>query len=158
METIITIGSTIAVDLKPIYLFWKVILAIAFPINIGCGTVQTAAEGIGVPERYRDDLKSEFVQLFLLMDFAGFDTNSLGIQYEDIHGKPDARITQRRGIFMGRLGGFNNFPPIDFEKLAVLRPDVAVRIVQKQTRPQRYKRAVNVNRVGIPREIHAMDP
>jgi hypothetical protein len=119
------------IKLKPFHLFWKIILTGAFTVHICGRTVQTATERIGVPEGYRYYLKTEFVQLFHLMNLAGFDTHRLGIQYEDIHGKPNAGITERRGIVMGRLGGLHYFPAVDFEKLAVLRPNIAVRIVQK---------------------------
>ena len=66
-------------NLKSLHLFRKVILAAAFSKDVGRRTVQTTAEWIGVSKRHRHDFKTEFIKLFHLMDFAGFDTNGFRI-------------------------------------------------------------------------------
>jgi len=71
--------------LKPLHLLGEVIFTPTLSVNIRCGAMQGAAEGISVSKRHRHDFKTEFVQLFLLMDFAGFYTNGFGIQYKYIH-------------------------------------------------------------------------
>ena len=62
-------------------LLWEVVIARAFAVHIGGSAMQTAAKGIGVPERYGDDFHAELVELFLLMYFAGLYAHRLVIEY-----------------------------------------------------------------------------
>jgi hypothetical protein len=47
----------------PRYLLREVVLAIALPEDIHCGAMKAAAKGGHIVERYRNDLKSQALQL-----------------------------------------------------------------------------------------------
>ena len=58
---------------------------------------------------------------------------------------------------MCRLGGVHDFPAVFLENHPLLFGQAAVRVVDNQTRAQRHKGGVDVNRVGVTGEVHRMD-
>ena len=68
----------------------EIILAVALSMHIGSGAMQAAAEGVSIAKRYRYDIHAEFVELFLLVDFAGFNNHVGMIEHETIHRQPNA--------------------------------------------------------------------
>ncbi len=58
---------------------------------------------------------------------------------------------------MCRLGRIYNFPSVLFKHDTLIIWQAALWIVENKPRPQRRKGRVNVNGVGVAREIHCMN-
>ena len=68
----------------------EIVLTRSLPVDIGRGTVQTAAERAHVNKWHRNDLETKLIELFHLFCFLGIHTDGFGIQHQRIHGKPGA--------------------------------------------------------------------
>jgi hypothetical protein len=118
--------------------------------------VEPAPKRIGISERDWDNFEPKLIELLHLIDLAFLNADRLRVKRENIHGEPYTGIAEWWWFLMSRLGGFNDFPIVDLEEFFVFWEDLSNRIVEYQTRPERDKGAVNVNRVWVSRKVHGM--
>ena len=59
---------------------------------------------------------------------------------------------------MGWLRRINNIPTVLFKHTALIGGQPTLGVVQYQTRAQRRKRRINMDRIGVTRKVHRMHP
>ena len=63
----------------------KIILAGPLAVNVGGRTMQGAAKGVGIAERYWDHFEAELVELFHLVDLASLNADRFWVKHKHVH-------------------------------------------------------------------------
>ena len=136
--------------LKSLYLMREVIFAASLPVNIRCGTMQSAAESAHIGKFNRNDFKSELVELLHLILFLGIYTDGFGIYHQRIHRQPGAAERQWRiGVQCG-FCAFDDLPVILREELDLIGGQrFALAVAQCQAGAQSNEGCINVNGVFL---------
>ena len=92
----------------------------------------------------------------MLVDLGGLHDDRLRVEHQAVHGQPHGAVAELGRLGVGRLGGVDDLPVVGLEDRALLLGQLALRVVDDQAGAQRHEGRVDVDRVGVAREVHGV--